>query len=215
VEKPFQEAWFRFPKDYRFHLVLSMKMSPLNLNVASCPGFNVPEDKVLSRFAIGRLAIYKRALSAEEGKSGDGRQDAQRCRRKSSAATATSDKEQQLRADRVGSRRDTGGYFRIDEPVAATVGNSKRPGLSGDHKELFSGTRCMGSRCRSSNARGRGKSHVENFTLPSCRVYYLDMAVHAGWNSPGGWHSNAWASSPPAPVVGSTSGSLCQLGDSI
>jgi hypothetical protein len=143
---------------------------------------NVPKDgHVVSRFDMDELAIYKRALSAEE------------IGQLELAGRPTMSASEQLAAYRDLAARqkiqdqirmripvDTGGYFRLNQPIAATVEIPAETGLQGQFKAVFELETLYGKPVQKlERTVSVGKSLTEQILPPECGVYYLDMSVLA------------------------------------
>ncbi len=183
AEQPF--AGSMVPITYKDYPLLDPfhEMAPLHhLSCFMLIGFNQPEEgKVLSRFAIDELAIYKRALTASEVKAmEEAGRPAMSPEEQLATHRAVLSKEQQIDRILLDIPKETGGYFRINEPVVATVEIPGDAGLAGDYKVVFELESLYGKPVQKvERALSVGKRLTESFTLPSCGVYYLDMAVYA------------------------------------
>jgi hypothetical protein len=137
------------------------------------------EGKVTSRFDVGELAIYKRVLSEQEIQAQElaGRPAMKEAEQLVAYRDLVTQKEMvdQIRMDIP---VDTGGYFRIKEPIAATVEIPVGTGLKGRFKAVFELETLFGKPVEKLERTVTvGKPLTENILPPECGVYYLDMAL--------------------------------------
>ena len=140
-------------------------------------GVNVPNaGETISRFDIDELSIYKRALKAEEIKSQEqsGR-PAMTPDEQLAASRARAAEREQLARIKLDIPKDTGGYFRIKQPIPATV---SVPAEFGACKAQFSLESLSGKPLlKLERTMEAGKVLTENILPPECGVFYLDIEL--------------------------------------
>lgn len=139
------------------------------------------EGKVNSRFDIGELAIYNRALTAEEiGKLELAGAPAMTPAEQLEDYRALSAEQKVLDQIRMDLPGDSGGYFRIAKPIVATVEIPAATGLQGDFTAAFKLESLFGKPVREwKKSVQAGKVLREEFLPPECGVYYLDITLRA------------------------------------
>ncbi len=140
-------------------------------------GANIPKSgELTSRFDIDELSIYKRALKAEEVKRQEAAGRPVLTRDEQLAAGRALALEQELLGRvKLDIPKDSGGYFRIQQPIPATVSIPAELGACNvvfslealDGKPLFKLKRKLKA----------GKSLTEKILPPACGVFYLDLAL--------------------------------------
>ncbi len=141
---------------------------------------NVPaEGKVISQFDMDELAIYKRGLSADAvaalmrgGAPGTTPEEQIADFRQVAAARAIRDQIQ------LAIPAESGGYFRIGDPITATVEIPASTGLQGDFQAVLAFETLAGKPLQTITRTVRvGEPLHEAILAPECGVYYLDMTV--------------------------------------
>ncbi len=137
--------------------------------------------KVSSQFDIDELAIYKRALTADEiGKLELAGRPSMTPSEQLADYRALMSGQKTRDEIRMDIPYDTGGYFRIDQPIAATVDIPAETGLQGDFTAVFELETIYGKPVRKLERKvSVGKPLTESLLLPECGAYLLDMSLVA------------------------------------
>ena len=162
-------------------------------------GVNVPKaGETISRFDIDELSIYKRALTAAEVKrQEESGRPAMSPDQQLAAGRALKVEQEQLARIKLDIPKDTGGYFRIKQPIPATV---SVPAEFGDCKALFSLETLDGKPLQKLERNlEAGKSLTENILPPECGVFYLDMELRGSEGKPLKSQRYCLGIVPPAP----------------
>ncbi len=130
-----------------------------------------------ARFRLDELAIYDRALSADEvGRlhvAGKPQATADEQRAAFAAWRAKDALDRRIRMDLP---RDTGGFFRIDKPVPATVALPAE--MTGAYKAVVDVETLEGKHVRTIEKTLAGGGTVkEDVRFPACGVYWVDFRV--------------------------------------
>jgi len=140
-------------------------------------GANIPKaGETPSRFELDELAIYKRALTAAELKTQEeaGR-PALSPEAQLVAGRALATQRKLLGRTKLDIPKDSGGYFRVNQPIPATV---TVPSELGACKAVFSLETLYGKPLQKlERPLEPGKTLTENILPPECGVFYLDMAL--------------------------------------
>ncbi len=162
-------------------------------------GVNVPKaGETTSRFNIDELAIYKRALTAAEVKRQEetGR-PAMTPAEQLAAGRALAAEQERLGQIKLDIPKDTGGYFRIKQPIPATV---SAPAEFGAGKVLFSLESLDGKPLQKLERNlEAGKSLTENILPPECGVFHLEMELRRPDGKPLKRQRYCLGVVPPAP----------------
>jgi hypothetical protein len=143
---------------------------------------NVPrKGRVINRFDLDELAIYKRALSAKEiGELELAGRPAMSASEQLSHYREQMTRQRNLDRIRMSIPLDTGGYFRINQPIAATVEIPAETGLRGRFKFVVELESLDGQPVKTWKRNVRaGKSRTVKIKPPECGVYYLNMRLLA------------------------------------
>lgn len=134
-----------------------------------------------SQFDLDELAIYKRALTAEEiGRLEATGRPSMTTQEQLADYRALVAGQKLLNQIRMDIPYDTGGYFRIDQPIAATVEIPAATGLEGDFTAVFELETIYGKPVKKLERKVTvGKPLTENLLLPECGAYLLDMTLLA------------------------------------
>ncbi len=129
------------------------------------------------RLHIDELAIFKRSLSAAELGAFFSRRRETGSEEEQRAAFAKWEARQAL-SDRIVMEipRDTDGYFRVDEPISATI--ALPADCAGEHRATMEVVTLEGKAVQKLEKRiAGGETFSERLRLPACGVYWLDMKV--------------------------------------
>ncbi len=162
-------------------------------------GATVPKaGETTGRFDLDELSIYKRALGAEEVKrQEEAGRPAMTPEEQLAAGRALAMERERLGRVRLDIPKDSGGYFRIRQPIPATV---CVPSEFGAGKAMFSLESLEGKPLlKLERTMEAGQSLTENILPPACGVFYLDMEVRGPDGKPLKSQRYCLGIVPPAP----------------
>lgn len=141
---------------------------------------NTPKKgEITSQFDIDELSIYSKGLNAD---------DIAKLMAEGSPTMSTAEqladyrevatKRELCKKIQMDIPEDTGRYFRIKKPIAATINIPAATGLKGKFKARFDLETLVGKPVQTINRTiSVGESFTENILPPECGVYYLDITL--------------------------------------
>jgi hypothetical protein len=143
-------------------------------------GHNPPrKGNITSRFDIGELAIYNRALTADEIKNQESLGRPAMSTEQQLANYRELVKQQKIR-DQIDLKipEDSGRYFRINEALPVTVKVPVETGLKGDFKAVFEIETLYGKPVQKLERTVKlGEKFTEKLSFSKCGVYYLNISL--------------------------------------